>query len=128
MVKEKRSKPVSDAWKDATDTPLTFQGGIYWEPIHRDEKTGGIAIKMTKGADGLFNGEPQQVFSYTLDGDKVWYDLSSVFGAPFAGYRLEVTSDTGGPIIWPAGMHPGGSQVKVAPSNENVWFTVYGKK
>jgi hypothetical protein len=75
---------------------------------------------MTRGSEGLFNGEPQQVFSYNLDGDKVWYDL-----APFAGYRVEVTSDTGGPIVWPTGTHPGGSQVKLTPSNENIWFSVY---
>ncbi|KAH7082663.1 hypothetical protein BKA63DRAFT_136149 [Paraphoma chrysanthemicola] len=103
-------------------------GGLYMEPLHRDAKTGGIAIKMTKGPDGLYNGEPQQVFSYNLDGEQVWYDLSSVFGAPFAGQRVEVTSNTGGPIVWPAGVHPGGSQVKVARSDENVWFTVYGSK
>lgn len=83
---------------------------------------------MTRGPDGLFNGEPQQVFSYNLEGEQVWYDLSSVFGAPFVGYRAEVTSDTGGPIVWPTGIHPGGSQVKVAPSSENVWFTVYDKE
>jgi hypothetical protein len=104
---------------------LTSVGGIYWEPLRRDDKTGGIAIKMTRGPDGLLNGAPQQVFSYNLEGEQVWYDLSSVFGAPFAGRRLEVTSDTGRPIVWPAGTHPGGSQVQVAPSRENIWFTVY---
>jgi hypothetical protein len=95
------------------------------EPLRRDDKTGGVALKITKGPDGLFNGEAQQVFSYSLDGEQVWYDLSAVFGAPFAGQRVEVTSNTGGPIVWPNGTHPGGSQVKVAPSSENVWFTVY---
>jgi hypothetical protein len=97
------------------------------EPLHRDAKSGGIAIKLTNGPDGLYNGEAQQVFSYNLDGEQVWYDLSSVFGAPFAGHRLEVTSTTGNSIVWPAGTHPGGSQVKAAPSNENIWFTVYNK-
>lgn len=105
---------------------LTRQGGLYLEPFHRDETTGGMAIKLTKGPDGLYNGEPQQVFSYNLDGEQVWYDLSSIFGAPFAGQRVEVTSNTGGPIVWPTGVNPGGSQVKVARSDENVWFTVYG--
>ena len=109
-------------------TQLTTQGGLYYEPLHHDEKSGGIAIKITKGSDGLFNGEPQQVFSYNLDGEQVWYDLSSIFGAPFSGLRLEVTSDSGDPIVWPAGTHPGGSQVKVARSDENVWFTLYGTK
>lgn len=96
------------------------------EPLHRDAKTGGIAIKITKTADGLYNGSPQQVFSYNLDGAQVWYDLSTVFGEPFNGQRIEVTSNTGGSIVWPTGTNPGGSQVKVASSDENVWFTVYG--
>jgi hypothetical protein len=65
------------------------------------------------------------VFSYNLEGKTVWYDLSSVFGAPFAGNRLEVTSTTGESIVWPVGTHPGGNQVKSAPSDENIWFTVY---
>ncbi|OAL45631.1 hypothetical protein IQ07DRAFT_591411 [Pyrenochaeta sp. DS3sAY3a] len=96
------------------------------EELHSDPKTGGIAIKITKSADGLYNGEPQQVFAYNLDKALVWYDLSSIFGEPFAGQRVEVTSTSGGSIVWPKGSNPGGSQVKVAPSDENVWFTVYG--
>ncbi|KAF1848849.1 uncharacterized protein K460DRAFT_364798 [Cucurbitaria berberidis CBS 394.84] len=98
------------------------------EPLHRDEKTGGIAIKITKTADGLYSGAPQQVFAYNLDEGKaqVWYDLSTIFGEPFLGQRVEVTSNTGGSIVWPNGTSPGGSQVKVTPSDENVWFTVYG--
>lgn len=96
------------------------------EPLHRDDKTGGIAIKITKVADGLYNGAPQQVFAYNLDGAQVWYDLSTIFGEPFLGQRVEVTSNSGGSILWPNGTNPGGSQVRVGPSDENIWFTVYG--
>jgi hypothetical protein len=102
-------------------------GGLYYEPLHRDEKTGGIAIKITKTLDGLYSGDPQQVFAYNLDSTQVWYDLSTVFGEPFVGNRLEVTSTTGESIVWPRGSHPGGTQVKVAPSEENIWFTVYSR-
>jgi hypothetical protein len=98
------------------------------EPLHRDAKTGGIALKITRTSDGLFTGAGQQVFAYTLDNDKVWYDLSTVFGEPFAGQRLEVTSNTGGSIVWPTGTNPGGSQVKVTSSSENVWFTIYATR
>ena len=70
---------------------LSIAGGIYWESMRRDENSGGIAIKVTKTADGLYSGAPQQVFAYNLDGATVWYDLSTVFGDPFAGYRLEVS-------------------------------------
>lgn len=100
-------------------------GGVYREDLRRDEKSGGVAMKITNSVDGLFSGDPQQVFAYNIDGDQVWYDLSTVFGEPFLGDRLEVTSTTGDSIVWPKGCHPGGSQVKVAPSEENVWFTVY---
>lgn len=95
------------------------------EPLHRDAKTGGVALKITKDTDGLYNGDPQQVFAYNLDGFQVWYDLSTVFGEPFVGQPVEVTSTTGESIVWPNGSNPGGSHVKVAPSDENVWFTVY---
>lgn len=96
------------------------------EPIRQDPKAGGIAIKITRTPEGLYNGSPQQIFAYTLDNNTVWYDLSTVFGEPFKGHRLEVTSNTGEKIIWPKGTHPGGSQVKSAPASENIWLSVIG--
>lgn len=96
------------------------------EPLYHDAKTGGVALKITRTAGGLYSGDPQQVFAYNLDGSLVWYDLSAVFGEPFLGQRIEVTSTTGAPIIWKSGTNPGGSQVKSAPNDENIWFTVYG--
>ncbi|KAI4605966.1 hypothetical protein J4E83_010392 [Alternaria metachromatica] len=99
-------------------------GGIYWEEMHHDDKSGGIAIKMTKEADGLNSGAPQQVWAYNLDGGTVWYDLSTVFGAPFAGSRLDVTGDNGGSIVWPNGIHPGGNQLTKAPSEGNIFFSI----
>jgi hypothetical protein len=92
--------------------------------MRRDEKSGGIAIKMTKTADGLYSGAPQQVWAYNLDGATVWYDLSTVFGHPFAGSHLGVTGDNGGVIVWPNGTHPGGSQVTKAPSEGNIFFSI----
>lgn len=103
---------------------LSIAGGIYWESMRRDESSGGIAIKVTKTANGLYSGAPQQIFAYNLDGATVWYDLSTVFGDPFAGYRLEVSGDNGGSIVWPNGTHPKGSQVTTAPSDRNIFFTI----
>lgn len=100
--------------------------GLYYEPLHRDDKAGGIALKITKTANGLYTGQPQQIFAYTLVNDTVWFDLSTVFGEPFIGQRLEVTSDSGDQIVWPKGSHPGGSQVKSASSSGNIWLTVFG--
>jgi hypothetical protein len=78
---------------------LTFPGGIFWEELHRDDRSGGVAIKITKTVDGLYSGAPQQVFAYNLEGSEVWYDLSTVFGEPFLGHRVEVESDTGEAIV-----------------------------
>jgi hypothetical protein len=101
------------------------QGGTFTEPLRRDATTGGIALKITKTDDGLYTGAPTQIFSYSLDGAKVWYDLSTVFGEPFKGQRVTVESPGGGTISWPAGTNPGGSQVKDASSNGDVVFTAY---
>lgn len=49
------------------------EAGKSWsEKLHSDEKTGGIAIKITAEDDGIFTGAAQQIFAYNLDGDKVW--------------------------------------------------------
>ncbi|KAF1917654.1 hypothetical protein BDU57DRAFT_171993 [Ampelomyces quisqualis] len=56
---------------------------------------------MTRTSNGLYEGAPQQVSSYNLDGENVDYDLSCVFGAPFAGKRLEGTSTTGEAMCGP---------------------------
>jgi Na+/proline symporter len=58
---------------------LTVTGGIYWEEMRRDDRSGGIAIKITRAADGLLSGAPQQVWAYNVDGATVWYDLSTVW-------------------------------------------------
>jgi hypothetical protein len=101
-------------------------GGLYLEPLHSDPRSGGIALKLTTTPDGLLDGSPQQIFAYNVDGDKVWYDLSSVFGEPFKGSRIEVTSSTGEAIVWDKGVDIGGNHVKSAGSGENVWCTIYG--
>jgi hypothetical protein len=93
--------------------------------MHRDDQSGGVAIKITKTADGLYSGAPQQVFAYNLEGDQVWYDLSTVFGEPFFGHRVEVESDTGEAIVWPTGSNPGGSHVQSASSEGNIFLTIY---
>jgi len=96
--------------------------GTYAEPFVRDPVTGGKALKVTLAADGLYTGAPQLNYAYSLDGDKIWYDLSSVFGDAFAGKKLVVASaETTCPqIVWPNGSSPGGSQVKVCTSSRDV--------
>jgi Blastomyces yeast-phase-specific protein len=112
--------------------PVTIQprGGRYKEPFRHDPKTGGVAIKITREADGLFTGAPQLNFAYTLDGDKVFYDLSNVFGAPFEEKKLvELSAERSCPVIqWDNGTPPAGSQVRDCTSAEDVVLILCAKK
>ncbi|KAJ9134534.1 hypothetical protein NKR19_g8633 [Coniochaeta hoffmannii] len=104
---------------------LAAHGGTFSEDYVRDPRTGGKALKITIPADGLWTGAPQTNFAYSLDGDKIWYDLSDVFGDPFAGKKLVVSSAATCPsIVWPSGTNPGGSQVKVCGSDQDVVLTL----
>ncbi|KAH6626507.1 Bys1 family protein [Chaetomium sp. MPI-SDFR-AT-0129] len=108
--------------------PYTLnKGGYYSEEFTKDPVTGGKAFKITKTIDGLYTGAPQTIFAYSLDNDKVWYDLSDVFGDAFNGKKLVVASaETTCPsIIWPTGVPPAGSQVKVCTSTQDVKLTIY---
>lgn len=99
----------------------------YTEPLHYDPASGGVALKITTSAGGLFNGSPQTNFAYTLDGQGVWYDLSDVFGDAFAGEALAVVAskeDCPG-ICWPEGVDPNGaSETKVCQASADVTLTV----
>ncbi|PKX98380.1 Bys1 family protein, partial [Aspergillus novofumigatus IBT 16806] len=102
----------------------TCQSPIYlWSAYRRDPASGGIALKITRVADGLYAAAPQMVFAYNLMGEQVWYDLSDVFGDPFSGspVRVEYRGLAGEEddedkkkIEWEEGVSPGGSMVRVA--------------
>ncbi|KAF3392740.1 Antigenic thaumatin-like protein [Penicillium rolfsii] len=101
-------------------------GGTYSEVLHHDPASGGIAIKLTTVANGLYNGSPQTNFAYTLDGQQVWYDLSDVFGDPFSNHAINVKASASCPsICWPSGIATSGaSQVKVCDANSDVTLTL----
>lgn len=105
---------------------LKAKGGSYSEEFKKDPKTGGKALKITRARDGLYTGAPQTNFAYNLDGSKVWYDLSSVFGDTFRGKKLQVKSAEGTcpSITWSNGTPPSGSQVKVCTSAKDVTLTL----
>lgn len=105
---------------------LTAKGGKYSEEFKKDPKTGGKSIKITRARDGLYTGAPQTNFAYNLDGAKIWYDLSSVFGDTFKGKKLQVKSAeaTCPSIVWANGTPPSGSQVKVCTSAKDVTLTL----
>jgi hypothetical protein len=117
-------------WSVGTDIDgphrLSANGGSYGETFVRDPNTGGKALKVTVPDDGLWTGAPQINFAYNLDGAQVWYDLSDVFGDPFAGHKVTVSSDepTCPSIVWDNGTPPAGSQVKVCTSAKSVTLTL----
>ncbi|KAF2743309.1 hypothetical protein M011DRAFT_471478 [Sporormia fimetaria CBS 119925] len=95
----------------------------YSETFRRDPQSGGIALKMTPVQNGLFMPNVSQtIFSYNLDGNKIWYDLSDVFGDAFWGRRVTIrpSDTTCQEISWPWGKPPGGSQVKVCGSGSDL--------
>ncbi|KAL2176406.1 uncharacterized protein P884DRAFT_278495 [Thermothelomyces heterothallicus CBS 202.75] len=102
------------------------KGGVYEEAFTKDPVTGGRALKITIPEDGLYSGAPQTIYAYNLDGPRIWYDLSDVFGDAFAGKKLVVASDEPScpSIIWPTGVPPAGSQVKTCTSEKSVTLTL----
>lgn len=96
--------------------------GMYSEQLHYDSASGGIALKITTGANGLYDGSAQTNFAYSLDGNTVWYDMSDVFGDAFSGHTLNVLpSDTTCPhICWGNGVPPSGSQTRDCQANSDV--------
>jgi len=105
---------------------LAAHGGSYSEQFRKDPVTGGIALKITKDPNGLYNGSPQTIFAYNLDGGNVWYDLSDTFGDAFAGHKLvEKSANPSCPsIVWANGTPPAGSQVKVCGADKDVTLTL----
>ncbi|KAJ5831754.1 hypothetical protein N7474_000065 [Penicillium riverlandense] len=103
-------------------------GEEYVEKVHYDPKSGGVAIKITRGVNGLYTGAPQTDFAYTLDGNNLWYDLSDVFGDPFSGRVLSVVASNENcpDICWSSGTSPAGSQTKVCGATANITLTLCG--
>ncbi|KAE8339772.1 hypothetical protein BDV24DRAFT_165093 [Aspergillus arachidicola] len=99
------------------------QGALYAETFRRDSQTGGVGIKLTTVPNGLETSAPQTIFAYNLVGDRVWYDLSDVFGDPFRGSKVfldgEVTD-----IVWERGVPPAGSRVGNQRAGVDLILTV----
>ncbi|KAJ5773326.1 hypothetical protein N7457_008222 [Penicillium paradoxum] len=99
----------------------------YSELFRKNPDTGGIAIKISTDRNGLYNSSPQMVFAYNLsfsqeggrNEERVWYDLSDVYGDPFVGYPVDLTPSE--PLIsWKDGVPPAGSQVRVIASSTDL--------
>ena len=107
---------------DVEDVGKLDGGKSYEHDLVRDPVTGGLAIKITTVEDGLYNGSPQTNFAYTLDPDRVFYDLSDVFGSPFEGHEVSVVpSDKDcDSIVWEDGSQVSGSEVKSCSSDTDL--------
>lgn len=80
-------------------------GANYTETTHYDSVSGGIAIKITRTENGLYDGSPQTNFQYALT-DHLYYDLNDVYGDPFSGSTLVArpSIDTCNTICWGGGV------------------------
>ncbi|KAF2399864.1 hypothetical protein EJ06DRAFT_556961 [Trichodelitschia bisporula] len=107
---------------------LFLQDQTYSEPYRFDKKTGGIAIKLTPVESGIFKGAAQLNFAYTFEGDRIWYDLSSVFGNAFPETNITLApSDPSCPtIVWPNGVHPVDATPHACSSKADIVLTLCG--
>ncbi|KAF2433751.1 hypothetical protein EJ08DRAFT_583405 [Tothia fuscella] len=101
----------------STPREYNIASGGQWSEEFRNGPNGvGIALKVYKVQGGLQIGQvPAQNFGYTLDGGRVWYDLSSVWGEPFAGETVTIESSEAScpSVSWDNGVGPGKPDVKV---------------
>ncbi|OJJ72114.1 hypothetical protein ASPBRDRAFT_196230 [Aspergillus brasiliensis CBS 101740] len=103
-------------------------GSSYSETFHYDSSSGGVALKITTSADGLYSGAAQTDYAYTLDtgSNTVFYDLSDVYGDPFSGSVVSlVSSDAScGSICWAGGVPPAGTVVRSCQADADEVLTV----
>ena len=98
----------------------------YSETFTHDPVSGGIAIKISPVDGGIFKPNVSQtIFAYNLDGEKVWYDMSDIFGDGFAGrtMTLKPSEPTCPESVWGAGKQPAGSTVRLCGADGNLELT-----
>ncbi|KAF2439628.1 hypothetical protein P171DRAFT_369582 [Karstenula rhodostoma CBS 690.94] len=121
---------------DATGAPIgnritVVAGGAWTEPLHvgrfgNSSSTTGVAIKVSKSIEGLYTSAPLQILAYALAGDRVWYNLDAVNGAPFQGQKVRVTSEGAPTIEWPHG-EDGGDVTRDNAADKDIVLVVSGK-
>ncbi|KAF2812421.1 uncharacterized protein BDZ99DRAFT_266326 [Mytilinidion resinicola] len=107
------------------------QFDTYSEGLRYDNKTGGISIKVTTKDNGLYDASPQLNFAYTLDtaNNTVYYDLSDVFGDPFANETVLLYAKQECPsIAWPEGVPPAGSKTQACADDTGLWLALCGQE
>ncbi|KAF9728868.1 hypothetical protein PMIN06_002438 [Paraphaeosphaeria minitans] len=124
---------------DANGAPIgnritVAAGGAWTEPLHvgrfgnsnSTSSTTGVAIKISKSIEGLYTSAPLQILGYTLAGDRVWYNLDAVNGAPFRGQRVRVTSEGSETIEWADG-EDAGDVTRDNAADRDIVLVVSGK-
>jgi hypothetical protein len=107
----------------------------YTEPYRVDDQTGGVALKITTEANGLYSNAPQLILAYALDlqTQRLYYDLSEKFGSPFRGHDVRLFAQGAGDegqaeaeavIIWKNGVQPPGMRVLVLDPQRDLNLTV----
>jgi hypothetical protein len=98
----------------------------YGEIFTKDPVSGGISLKISPVEGGIFKPNVSQtIFAYNLDGDRIWYDMSDIFGDGFFGRTMVVkpTDENCESITWAGGKPPASSQVKTCQAGTDLELT-----
>ncbi|RAO72016.1 uncharacterized protein BHQ10_008028 [Talaromyces amestolkiae] len=108
-----------------TDYQSVASNQSYTEQYRNDPVSGGITLKVTAVADGIYNGAPELDYGYNLDNDTVWYDISDVNGDPFAGSSVALVPSIGTcrSFIWADGISPSGINTAPCSSDGDLQLT-----
>jgi hypothetical protein len=98
----------------------------YTEQYRADPQTGGITLKVTAVADGIYTGAPELDYGYTTDNQTIWYDISDVNGDPFAGSTVALVPGNAAcqSFIWEDGVSPSGINTASCSSDADVQLTL----
>ncbi|OKL56198.1 hypothetical protein UA08_08401 [Talaromyces atroroseus] len=109
------------------DNSQTLENGeSYTEQFRHDDKTGGITLKVTTAADGIYNNAPETDYAYTLDSETVWYDISDVNGDAFANYSVALVPANSAceSFIWAGGIPPSGIHTASCNADGDIRLTL----
>lgn len=109
-----------------TDYQVVASNQSYTEQYRNDNVTGGITLKVTVIADGIYIGTPELDYGYTLDNGTIWYDISDVNGDPFAGSNVALVPSIGAcqSFIWSNGVSPSGINTAPCSSDADLQLTL----
>lgn len=111
----------------SVESAVTVESGyVYSEQYRYDDQTGGITLKVTAVADGIYNSAPELDYAYTLNSATVWYDISDVNGDPFANHTVALVpvDSSCESFTWADGTSPSGIHTSSCGSDGDVQLTL----